>query len=597
MALRFDEHDLANIRNRVDIVQFIESYMPLQKSGANYKALSPFNKEKTPSFVVSPSKQIFHCFSSHKGGDIFTFLMEYENLSFPEAVEKIAEKIGYVFTQNASSSEAAGFKRSEKARLYECLTHTARFYHKTLLTHSHAEAARKYLEKRSIHPVAWKKWCIGYAPSSPNALAQYLMAQGFSQDDMLKVGIVKKDEQAYRVRDYFFNRIMFPILDEQQRTIAFGGRVIGDALPKYINSPETVLYHKSKIMYGLSQARMPIREKKSVFVAEGYFDVIRLHEAGYDTATAPCGTALTDDQIRVLQRYAEQLYVAFDSDQAGINAAMRTMDSILESGVDAFVVSLPDGEDPDSFIQKFGVQAFKEIVDKSEPLLDFRLKVLRKQFGGSERGKIKIAQSMMDIISRQKNSLLAETWVKRMSEELGFSQQVLRGELIKLHKKDEKYSHTPDKPVLAVPDMQIPVWEEELLRILLHGRENLIETAKKVLNEELFMSIIIRRLWSKLAVIDKNQSLKTAEFLIDSYRDDKKIVALISRLSADKINDDDLEIKFNSVVARLKKEFIERKIEEYSTLLKESKGEYSYIFKQLSELIEQKKQLGFTGGF
>lgn len=590
----FSEHDIDAIRGRIDIVEFIQSFVPVQKAGVNYKTRCPFHNEKTPSFVISPQKQIFHCFGCHKGGDIFKFLMEYESLSFPEAVSRLADRCGYVL-EHGLSKEQVTVKRSEKEHLFECLDTVAQFYQKVLQNDYCAEKARVYLSKRGISGQTLRTWRLGYAPSGSDQLVQFMKKKGISEQDLVKIGILKQHEQSGKFTTRFFNRIIFPIFDDQHRVIAFGARVMDNSLPKYVNSPETGLYQKSKILYGFSHAKSSLKDTKSVLVVEGYFDVIQLHQTGITTAVAPCGTALTEKQIEFLARYVDRIYLAFDADQAGVNAAVRKLDMLLAQSIRADVVRLPEGEDPDSFVRKFGREQFEEKITQSEPVLDFLLTVLIAQHGtDDEFSKVKIAEYMMELIARQPNNLLVESWIKRIEKALGFSEGVLREEIGKKKKKysQEQVRHVPlEKPKYS--SVPIPPWEKEIMRLIVQEKEGIFEIVKNTLKKEFFSNIIIRQIYDKVFSDDLNGCNSFSDRLLDIFRNDEGTLSILTELISLEREEGDPILVFNQEFKRLKKAYIESKITECMKLLETAgEDERKELQKQHQALEEEKRTLG-----
>jgi len=589
MNSSFNDNDLDYIRSRIDIVELIESYIPLKKNGANYKACCPFHKEKTPSFVVSSQKNIYHCFGCHKGGDIFTFMMDWDNLSFPEAVVRLADRCNYTLTGSGQHNRNV-VKKSEKDYLYDCMDKATIFYHDFLKTHPSAAAAKDYFFKRGFSAETLDKWKIGFAPSGSGLLVNFMKKSGFSADDLLKVGLLKKNDHG-KLGERFFKRIIFPIFNEQKRVVSFGGRVIDDSLPKYINCSETLLYNKSKILYGFGHAKSRVREKKAVIIVEGYFDVLRLHENGIETAVAPCGTSLTEEQIMILRRYCDQMYLAFDSDQAGVNACLRKVDVILEQGIKAKVISFPKGEDPDSFVHRFGKEKFVEKIKQCEPILDFRIRVLEDSFGiQDEFGKTKVARSMMDLISKQPDKLLADSWVRKLSERLGFSQEVLRSEFGKSRNKYLKQQRVVYTEKQVSREADVPVWEKEILRLVLKGDKNILDLAKKLLKDNLFFNRLVALLWDD--VLNHKGEGSLIENLVDRYRRDAQVFPLLTSISSQGDFDGDGEHYLRESIERLRLEYLNREIQSCLDSLERSSGEEDVsILEKLQELRQEKKRL------
>jgi len=593
MQYNISDADLDNIRARVDIVELIESCIPLKQSGANFKACCPFHNEKTPSFVVNQQKQIYHCFGCHKGGDVFGFIMDWEQVSFPEAVTRLADRCGYALVEKTGGYTKSSVKKSEKERLYGCLKSAAKFYHDYLLK---SDKPKKYLINRGLTPETIKKWQIGFAPENSSILTAGLKKQGFSPQDLIKCGLMKKHEKTGRLVSRFFNRIMFPIHDEQKRVVAYGARVMDDSLPKYVNSPETPLYNKSKILFGFSHCKNKIRSQKSMLVVEGYFDVIQLYQAGIHTAVAPCGTALTEQQLNIIKRYTDVLYLAFDSDQAGVNAVFKKLDVIMEQGINAKVVVLPKGEDPDSFVKKHGKENFEKKLKQGEPILDFRLKILTEHYGiDDEFARVKIAESMLETISKIKNDLLVESWLRKVSEKLNFTFEALERKYRQNKKKGgfKQRNKALNKKNSGVKIEPIPPWEREIFVILLNTGGELIDYGKKTLKKEFFSNIILRQLWENIGSFSEDVYPALNERLMNDFRDDGNVVSLLTEYASQYVSYDHPESVFEDSLKRLKREYLDKSISKCMASLASAKEEeVPFILKQLQDFKQEKTRLG-----
>lgn len=347
------------VLRRADIVEVVGEYLPLKKRGANYWALSPFKPEKTPSFAVSPSKQIFKCFASGKGGDVIRFVMEIEGLSYGEALRKLAEKYNIEIPAEREKAPSSQ-ERQRYLSLYEEAT---RFFQEKLL----GSPAERYLRQRGLTPATLAQYRIGYAPPEGHALADHLRRLGYAEEVLVSWGLLLRQEGTGRLYDRFRDRVIFPIQDEQGAVIAFAGRAIGEAAdqPKYLNSPETPFYTKSEVLYGLSFARNTLRKGTPALIVEGYMDVLSLHQAGFLQAVATCGTALTESHLGRLRRYTRELILLYDSDEAGQAAARRALLPALQHGFFVKVLSVPDGKDPDEYLQKEGTEAFSVLLSRA----------------------------------------------------------------------------------------------------------------------------------------------------------------------------------------------------------------------------------------
>lgn len=361
-----------------DIVDIISEAVNLKQRGSNFVGLCPFHNEKTPSFSVSNSKGIYKCFGCGKGGNVFTFMKEYYGMDFKEALKELAGRYSIPLPQySTSKKQRENLTRRELA--VECIELTSKYFSKLLDT-TGGKKALQYLKKREFSEETIKEFQIGYSPEGWDGLYNYLSKKGYKENTLLDAGLViKKEKGGYY--DRFRDRLMFPIHDNIGRIVGFGARKLGteENQPKYINSPDSILYDKSRVLYGLHQGKNDIRQKESVILTEGYADVMALHQAGFRNTVASSGTSLTKEQINILKRYCSYIYIIYDADEAGINAALRAVDIALSGGLEVRIVSLPQGEDPDSFIRKKGAQVFQEFLNDAEIFVDFKINLLYKQ--------------------------------------------------------------------------------------------------------------------------------------------------------------------------------------------------------------------------
>lgn len=363
---RIPEELVDSIRSQADIVDIVSDYVTLRRSGRNYMGLCPFHDEKTPSFSVNPEKQIFHCFGCGKGGSVFTFLMEHENVTFVEAIRHIARRLHITIPDTHGEREAG----SEAESLARVTRFAARFFHDRLLNSGRESIVRRYAEQRGLSEETIKSFGLGYAPDSWNDLLNAAREKGIGADWLVKAGLAKTGEQ--RTYDAFRKRLVFPIQAPSGRVVGFGGRALSDEdQPKYLNSPESPIYRKSQVLYGLYQARDALRRQGQALVVEGYMDLLGLHEQGIQGVVALCGTALTREQARLLARYGQQAYLVYDSDQAGVRATWRAIEPLVESGLWTRVVRLPDDYDPDSYVREHGQDGFMKLVEQADSLADF----------------------------------------------------------------------------------------------------------------------------------------------------------------------------------------------------------------------------------
>lgn len=375
----YPEELIEEVRTRNDIVEVISGYVRLQKKGSNYFGLCPFHNEKSPSFSVSPGKQMYYCFGCGAGGNVITFLMEYENQTFPEAVRTLAQRAGIALPE-ADDSKEARQADSRRAKLLEINKEAAKYFYYQLRT-ERGSVGMEYLRKRELSDETMNHFGLGYANKYSNDLIQYLKSKGYSEDLIRDAGLCNVDEK-HGMYDKFWNRVMFPIQDINHRVIGFGGRVMGDGKPKYLNSPETEIFDKSRNLYGLNFARTS--RKGNVILCEGYMDVIAMHQAGFTQAVASLGTAFTSGQASLLRRYANEILLCYDSDGAGVNAALRAIGILKEAGMTGRVINLEPYKDPDEFIKALGGEEFQKRLDHAENSFFFELRQLQKNYDLSD---------------------------------------------------------------------------------------------------------------------------------------------------------------------------------------------------------------------
>ena len=366
---------IEEVRSRNDIVDVISGYVHLQKKGANYFGLCPFHNEKSPSFSVSRSKQMYYCFGCGAGGNVFTFLMEYENDTFPEAVKALADRAG-ISLPEADESEEAKREQSKRSRLLAINKEAAKYFYFQLRA-KQGELGLNYLRERQLTDETIHRFGLGYANKTADDLVRYLKGKGFSEELIREAGLCNTDEK-HGMYDKFWNRVMFPIEDINHRVIGFGGRVMGDGKPKYLNSPETPIFDKSRNLYGLNFARSS--RKGNIILCEGYMDVIAMHQAGFNQAVASLGTAFTLGQAGLLKRYTKEVLLSYDSDGAGVKAALRAIGILKEAGLTGRVINLEPYKDPDEFIKNLGAEVFQERIDNAENSFLFEIRMLQREY-------------------------------------------------------------------------------------------------------------------------------------------------------------------------------------------------------------------------
>jgi DNA primase len=461
---------LEQIRAASDIVEIIGGYFPLKRAGANFVALCPFHREKSPSFNVNPHKQIFHCFGCHKGGDVFTFVQEYEHIPFMDAVRRLAERanIPLQLEDQPGQREARGVKESLLA-LHEQLTQR---WQNCLANEAAGQLARDYLAKRGVSAEAVKRFRLGAAPEAWDDTVNWAKSKGFDLPLVEKGGLIIRKEESDRCYDRFRGRLMFPICDEQGRVVGFSGRVLSgdEKTAKYVNSPETPIFTKGRVIYGLDKAKRAMLDAGFVIVCEGQLDLIACHANGVENVVAPQGTALTADHARILKRYVNEVVLCFDSDNAGQNAAARSLDPLLGASLAIRVATVPAPHDPDSFIKAHGGPAFAELIGKAEGYFDYRLNRLCEQEDiTSDRGRQTVLKEMAAGLLKSTDRVLHDTYARKTALRLGVRPEAVLAELKKAGKTRPSEPFAPEEaPGEEAASMLSPASHELwLLRILL----------------------------------------------------------------------------------------------------------------------------------
>ena len=408
---RYSDEIIDEIRQNNDIVDVISQYVHLKRSGRNFFGLCPFHNEKSPSFSDSPDKQIFHCFGCGVGGNVYTFLMKIEGINFIEAIQMLAERANINLPTLENNADTA--KEELKAKVYKVNAFTADFYHKNLYLPT-AKIAQEYVKKRKLSKERSKSIQIGFSGKF-DELYQELKKQGFQEREILESGLVNKNEKGqYIVR--YRNRLMFPICDVRGKVIAFGGRVLDDSKPKYINSPENVVYSKGRNLFGLNVAKKGDLSK--ILIVEGYMDVISLHQRGITNVVAPLGTALTQQQGWLLRKNAQQIILSFDSDEAGLTAKMRALEILQNMGCDIRILQMEGAKDPDEFIIKYGNARFLNLVDKALSVIEFKVRLLKRNLNlENVNDKIKFLNEIAKLISKIDNTIEREVYIEKIAKE------------------------------------------------------------------------------------------------------------------------------------------------------------------------------------
>jgi len=563
------ERTIKEVREASDVVEVISSYLPLKKTGSNYKCLCPFHSEKTPSFIVNPERQIFHCFGCQTGGNVFTFVMKMENITFPESVIFLAEKAGI----RVESAEGSEEKKNLRRTLLGANNAAVDYFHHNL---TRTKKVTDYLAKRGINESSIKKFKLGYAQNSPDALKNALKKEGFTEDVLFKSGLLRYSEEKDFYYDYFRNRIIFPIFNPRGECLAFGGRVLEDtAMPKYLNSSESFLYHKGKVLYGLSLAKEAINRAQRVIIVEGYFDLIKVSQAGLKNVVAPLGTALTLEHIRLLRRWTENIVLCPDGDAAGGASACRGLELLLEEGLKVKVMVIPEGYDPDSYISEKGVESFQALLAHALDPFDYKMGLLaQKNDINTIDGKLLIAEELLALIAKLDNRLERAEYLKRLAGKMKLDEDDLKTELRKILVGKPRFLKAVVENATENKNGAIRA-QEILIRFSLEERE-ILEKVTGLLSPDDFTGIY-RKIFDKLLHLFQKTGKVTPSDLISSLGDELEAGEIISSLLL-KREEFSPQMKGKMVddcIRKLKKGKVEKKLEYLKDLIKEeeSRGE------------------------
>ncbi len=560
MIGRIAENILEDILSRIDIVEVISGYIPLKKSGRNFKTCCPFHHEKTPSFMISPDRQIYHCFGCGESGNAFKFLMRYERLEFPEAVETLAKKAGVILPERQKEDTQV---TSLYTQLYKINELAANFYQQNLNS-KEAIQAKDYLLKRGVTEAAIKLFKLGFAPDKWDGLINHLRAKNIHLSLLEKAGLVLPRERG-GFYDRFRNRIVFPIFDIKTRVLGFGARALaGDdkAGAKYINSPETLIYTKGRNLYGLNFAKEAIRTKDCVAIVEGYLDFIIPYQAGFQNLVASQGTALTIEQISLLKRHTHNCIMIFDADNAGQAATLRMLDAFVEEGMNVKVASLPIALDPDLYVREHGIKGLEDLAQGAEGLFDYKLKNAKSRFNLKQiEGKAKISQEMLPTINKFKNAVLKSEYIKRLAEELFVREEALLEELNKIK---EAVPYASASVVIGKKVLNINPTEKLLIKLMLEETE-LIQQVREHLEPTDFQDERISKLVSVMFELT-GQGKDAGPSKLINYLDDGDSLQFICEsafnLDVPAQNKEDVINDCIKVIKRKKSRFLRQRLQE-----------------------------------
>lgn len=525
----YSDGTLDEVRNAVNIVSLVSEYVTLKKRGRNYVARCPFHTEKTPSFSVSEEKQIFMCFGCGVGGDAFKFIMLIEHISFPEAVRFIADRHGIPLPQIPDSRPADGETDPEVLR--KAMSEAAACYHHALHNTAEGNEPLNYLLSRGIVQETIDRFCLGYSPGKGDFLMHYMQKKGYSSQALEECGLAKRSEDGARQYDTFRSRIMFPITDVRGRIIAFGGRALGDRQPKYLNSPETKLYNKSRNLFGLSFSRDGIRRSDCAVLVEGYMDFIVPFQHGIDNLVASLGTSLTSQQAQLLGRYTREVIVSYDPDSAGLAATQRSLDLFLEEDFRVRVLSLPDGQDPDVFVREVGADRYRSRLREAVPYLDFLMDMAIKGQGGLDnpRNKIQVINSILPYLAKLPNAVERSDYVFRFARRLNLEDQQLLSEVKRA--AQQKKPKIPESALTSVEAMKFA--EKRLLQLLLN-HTNLQSKIIPIWSMQDFEGLAAASVFGKMMEDYRNNETTTYESLHRYFAGERE-QALVAQLQMEDI--------------------------------------------------------------
>ena len=584
---RYSEEILNEVRQSNDIVDVISQYVHLKRSGRNYFGLCPFHNEKSPSFSVSPDKQIFHCFGCGVGGNVITFVSQIEGLNFVETVQMLAERANIQLPTLQNNGDTQ--REILKDKVYKVNEFAAEYYHQNLYK-PQAKMAQEYVKKRQLTNETLKSFRIGFSGKF-DELYQELKKQGFQEQEILESGLVNKNERGQYI-DRYRNRLMFPICDARGRVIAFGGRVLDDSKPKYINSPENVVYSKGRHLFGLNVAKKG--DTKKILIVEGYMDVISLHQRGITNVVASLGTALTEQQGWLLRKNSEQIILSFDSDEAGIKAKLRSIEILQNMGCDLRVLQLEGAKDPDEYILKYGNMRFQNAVDKAFSVVEFKVKILKKELDlDNTNDKIKFLNEIAKLISKVDNTMEREVYIEKIAKEYDISKEAIYAEVNKLTYKNDKSEKILEKakPVVVHKKEEtkeiseaIKKRENTIISILLTGDLSIFEIIKQNIKPEDFQDEINKEIAKKLyEEFEKGNS--NINGIIDNLEQEQQ--NQITMIMAEDYEIEDLEKAIDDIIQAYKRDKLNNRKLEILELLDQTSDneENKKLEKELSNII------------
>jgi DNA primase len=605
MSIIINDEIIEKIRDSSDLFNLVSEYLPLKRAGSNYIGLCPFHNEKTPSFTVSETKQLFHCFGCGEGGDAISFIMKMENLSFLEAIKFLADKYGIPLEENKNVNEKLVL---EKEKIYRINVEAARFYYYNLINNKRPII---YLDNRKINRNIINQFGLGYSSDSWDGIYKYLKGKGYDEKDIEKAGLIGRKKDGIGYYDKFRDRIMFPIIDTRGRIAGFGGRALDNTMPKYLNSQDTLVFSKGNMLYGLNLVKKH-SDRKKIILVEGYMDVISLFKNGINYSVASLGTAFTQNQAKLLKRYGEEIYICYDSDKAGINATNKALRILRNEEIEPKVIVLPSGQDPDDFIKNNGLKEFEKLLTKALNYMEYKIFINKQKYNLSKaEDKIKFTKEIAKNLRELKSPIEKDVYIDKISEDTGISKEAIRREALGINHSsgktiyEDKYINTKYRdnknkitPIKIVLESAHLTAEKTLLKLMIENKDY-YEKIRKQLNKEDFLnyecSIIANIVFEEYSN-DPQLAQIDSKFILERLKNEENIDLSIINEIIDKKFDflpedkdkliEDLVGTIEYSKLKIKRKKIMEKIQEIES--KKDKGEGDvYKFKSLcSELTE-----------
>lgn len=573
----FSEEIIEEIRSRIDIVELIGEYVDLRKQGNRFVGRCPFHSDRTPSFHVTPENGLFYCFGCGTGGDLFSFVMKADHSDFPQAVEKLARRAGISLAQERALSPSQRNKLSELDRLRDINREAALYYFKCLRGPM-GEAAREYLAARQVNSQCQQVFALGYAPGKVNSLQSHLAGKSISQAEMIEAGLLVKREDG-SLRERFRNRLMFPITDNRGRVVGFGGRLLAEGQPKYLNSPETKIFRKKGLLYGLHLASPSLRERKTAILVEGYLDVIALYQYGFANAVASLGTAFTPEHGSLLKRYVQEVILLFDNDEAGIRATDRAIEIFRNQGLKVKIIILPKGQDPDDFLQAQGKEAFDTVLANALSIIPYRLMRLKSQYPLSEPGgKSLILGGIFPDLAKLTSQVERQEYIRFLAQELDLDEEAIWDDFTR--KQRERQGKTPysrDKTIKIrnntirnTNSFRTPylMAQKNLLRLILQlpqlTKRIEEELGEKVFSDEMYKDVY--RLIKEVVSTREEETISLNHVLDQASENHKSFIAKFAARDSMPIDDRQIE----DTIKTLRWQYLAHQVEEKRRLIKKA---------------------------